>query len=165
MWSKVRKFLFIAYGEPESKTGGHSLDELQIAAAALLVEAALLDGELDEGERAQIVSACKKRFSIDCDTAHKLVDEAIERQKDAVDIHGFINKFAPHFDHGERLNIIKMLWEVVYADGKLHHYEANLLRRVCGLLGVKDRESGDIRKAVLREMEKAAGGGKPAPAA
>lgn len=152
MWSKIRQFLFIGYGEPNSDTQKHSIDELQIAAAALLVEAALLDGDLDDDERATIVAACKEHFDMDCESAHKLLDEAIKQQKNAVDIHGFINKFAPKFDHQERLKILEMLWEVVYADGELHHYEANLLRRVSGLLGVKDQESGDVRKAVLNRV-------------
>lgn len=152
MWSKIRQFLFIGYGEPDAGKEKHSLDELQIAAAALMVEAALLDGDLDDDERAAIVSACKDHFSMDCETAHKLLDEAIQRQKNAVDIHGFINKFAPKFDHQERLKILEMLWEVVYANGELHPYEANLLRRVSGLLGVKDQESGDVRKIVLNRQ-------------
>lgn len=153
MWSKIRQFLFIGYGEAKAENHKHSLDELEIAAAALLVEAALLDGNLDDDERATIVAACKRHFKMDCETAHKLLDEAIERQKNAVDIHGFINKFAPKFDHQERLKIVEMLWEVVYADGELHPYEANLMRRVSGLLGVKDQESGDVRKTVLNRME------------
>ena len=47
--------------------------------------------------------------------------------------------------------MIEMLWEVVYADGQLHDYEASLLRRVTGLLYVSDRDSGEAR---LRVMEK-----------
>jgi uncharacterized tellurite resistance protein B-like protein len=45
--------------------------------------------------------------------------------------------------------MIEMLWEVVYADGNVDHLEANLLRRVAGLLYVTDRESGEARKRVL----------------
>ena len=153
MWSKVKQFLFDKEGEPESAQGNHSLDELHIAAAALMVEAALLDGDFDEDEKAAIVHACKRHFDIDCETAHKLVEEAERQQKNAVDIHKFVSRFAPHFDHEERLQIMEMLWEVVYADGSLHSYEANLMRRVCGLLGVKDKENGDIRKRVLARIE------------
>ena len=39
-----------------------------------------------------------------------------------------------------------MLWTVALADGVIHDYEANLVRRVCGLLYVSDRESGEARK-------------------
>lgn len=151
MWTKVKSFLFESYGKTEKEE--HSLDELHIAAAALLVEAALLDGEFDEEERAMIVSDCQRSFDLDADTANNLLDEAMARQKDAVDIHSFISKFAPNFNYEERKQLLEMLWGVVYADGVLHDYEANLMRRVCGLLGVKDKDSGDLRKKVLARME------------
>ena len=46
-----------------------------------------------------------------------------------------------------------MLWEVAYADGVLHDYEANLLRRVGGLIYVNDRERGDARRRVLARID------------
>ena len=45
-----------------------------------------------------------------------------------------------------------MLWEVVYADGVLHDYEASLLRRIAGLIYVSGRESGIARQQVLRRL-------------
>ena len=154
MWANMKKFLFESFGE--TKEESHTERELQIAAAALLVEAALLDGEFDEDERAIIVSNCMRSFDMDDKTANALLDEAIKLQKDAVDIHSFISKFAPNFDYKERLQLLEMLWGVVYADGELHDYEANLMRRVCGLLGVKDKDSGDLRKQVLARIETSA---------
>jgi uncharacterized tellurite resistance protein B-like protein len=48
--------------------------------------------------------------------------------------------------------IIEMLWEVVYADGVLHDYEANLLRRIGGLIYVSDRDRGAARKRVMKRL-------------
>ena len=45
-----------------------------------------------------------------------------------------------------------MLWEVAYADGVLHDYEANLMRRVGGLIYVTDRDRGDARRRVLERL-------------
>ena len=63
--------------------------------------------------------------------------------------HGAIND---HYDHADRLAVMEMLWEVVYADGRLHAYEANLIRRVGGLLHITDRERGEARKRVLARV-------------
>ena len=52
----------------------------------------------------------------------------------------------------ERVGILELLWEVVYADGTLHDYEASLLRRVAGLLYVSDRESGEARLRVMERL-------------
>ena len=151
MWNKVKSFLFEEFGA--KKTAAHSQDELQIAAAALLVEAALLDGDFNENEKSLVIKNCKNHFNLTTEAAESLVEEAINYQKEAVDIYSFISKFAPNFDHDERLKLIEMLWHVAYADGHLHDYEANLIRRVCGMLGVKDQESGNLRKKIL-EAEK-----------
>jgi uncharacterized tellurite resistance protein B-like protein len=50
------------------------------------------------------------------------------------------------------VDLIEMVWEVAYADGELHDYEANLLRRLGGLLYVSDRERGEARKRVLARL-------------
>ena len=54
--------------------------------------------------------------------------------------------------------MIEMLWEVAYADGILHDFEANLIRRATGLLHVSDRESGVARKRVLEQLDIASEG-------
>ena len=69
--------------------------------------------------------------------------------EDMVEVYGFARRVKDAFEHDERVQMIEMLWEVVYADGEIHDHEANLLRRVAGLIYVSDRESGDARKRVL----------------
>ena len=56
------------------------------------------------------------------------------------------------FDFDERIRMIEMLWEVAYADGELHDYEASLVRRVAGLIHVADRDAGQARKRVLARL-------------
>jgi uncharacterized tellurite resistance protein B-like protein len=66
--------------------------------------------------------------------------------------HGFTTAIKDGFEPAERVELIEMLWEVVYADGQLHDYEASLLRRIAGLLYVSDRNSGEARKRVLARL-------------
>ena len=47
-----------------------------------------------------------------------------------------------------RLKIIEILWKIVYSDGSSDNYESNLIRRVCGLLYISDRDSGEIKLKV-----------------
>ena len=47
-----------------------------------------------------------------------------------------------------KLKIIEILWKIVYSDGTNDNYESNLIRRVCGLLYVSDKESGVIKLKV-----------------
>jgi uncharacterized tellurite resistance protein B-like protein len=131
---------------------GHRFDELQLAAAALMVEAATMDSAFDRAERARIRDLVRDRFALSGDEASDLVEEAERMAGASVEWHGFTRAIKEGFDHAERVQLIEMLWEVAYADGELHDYEASLLRRITGLLYVSDRESGEARKRVLARL-------------
>lgn len=131
----------------------HQFDELQLAAAALMVEAATMDSAFDATERARIGQLVRDRFALSEKEATDLVAEAERKAGESVEWHGFTRSIKDGFDHAERVQLIEMLWEVAYADGTLHDYEASLLRRVSGLLYVGDRESGEARKRVLARLK------------
>jgi uncharacterized tellurite resistance protein B-like protein len=141
------------FSEPLPSSGArhHTPAELQLAAAALLVEAAHQDAEFDADERALVDRLVRERFGLDSDEAAALAAAADAAVADSVDLYGFTRRLKDAFDHAERIGMIEMLWQVVYADGKLHDHEAGLLRRAAALLYVSDRESGEARKRVLRK--------------
>ncbi len=151
MWIRVKSFLFEREGRAESGQT-HTPEELHIAACALLAEAALIDGSYDEAEGARIIDLAQSHLGLDAESARNLLAEALKRAQQAVDVHGFISPLMKNFDHQERVMLMEMLWGVVYADGELHDYEANLMRRTAGLLHVSDQESGAARKRVLARM-------------
>ncbi len=128
------------------------LDRLQVAAAALLVEAARLDDDYDAREMATIRALVQDRFALSEQEAEALVEEAEREVSESVEIYRFARIVKDKFDQPQRVQLIEMLWEVVYADGTLHHYEANLLRRIAGLIYVSDRETGSARKRVLNRL-------------
>jgi len=126
--------------------------DLKLASAALLVEAAVMDGQFDDDERATILHLLKNRFELNDSDAQSLIVEAEETVSNANELFCLTRTVKNEFNHDERVDMIEMLWEVVYADGKLDDYESNLVRRLTGLLHVSDRESGDARKRVLSKL-------------
>ena len=84
-----------------------------------------------------------------------MVEAAEHEVTHAVELYRFARLAKDRFDHDERVQLIEMLWEVVYADGELHHYEANLLRRIAGLIYVSDKDTGSARKRVLARLGQA----------
>lgn len=123
--------------------------DLKLAAAALLVEAAVLDGEFDAAERATVERLLKAHFKLDDAQVRELLRDAEAEIEDSNELYTLTRTVKDGLEIDERTAIIEMLWEVVYADGELHDYESNLVRRLAGLLYVSDRESGDARKRVL----------------
>ncbi|MGB1547279.1 MAG: TerB family tellurite resistance protein [Alphaproteobacteria bacterium] len=127
-------------------------EALRMAIAALLIEAALFDGHFDTRERQQILKLLQARFTLEEDAAKELFEAARKRAENPNNLHSFTKTVKDTLAHEERIELIEMLWEVVYADGKLDDFEANLLRRIGGLLYVSDQERGGARKRVLRRL-------------
>lgn len=123
-----------------------------LAAAALLMEAALLDGNFADKERGAILSILQRNFTLSMGDAEALVAEAEKAQAEANHLVRFTRAIKDAYGPDEHAAMLEMLWEVAYADGVLHHYEANLLRRISGLLYVSDREAGAARKRVLARL-------------
>lgn len=152
MLSKIKNFFEDIDSETKTSQKKHSLEEKHLAAAALMVEAATLDGEFDSDEKQTIEKILSNHFGLSKDEGDQLLDEAIKRQDDSSHLLRFTKAIKDHYDEDERIELMEMMWEVVYADGILHDYEANLLRRIGGLIYVSDRDRGDAKKRVLAKL-------------
>jgi uncharacterized tellurite resistance protein B-like protein len=143
--------------------GGHrpkspaNADEVQLAAAALLVEAAHIDDDLDPRERAVIDRILERRFKLSAATARQLVAEAERVSERSTQLFRFTRVINDRFSLEQRIELMEMLWEVVYADGAVDALEDTLLRRLGGLIYVPDRERGAARQRVLQRRQGRAG--------
>lgn len=122
------------------------------AAAALLVEAARLDGRYSAVEQERVRGLLAARFGLDAAEAAALAEIGEASQDAAIELFGFIREASDGLVEAERIGLVEMLWEVVYADGALHDFEANLMRRVAGLLHVSDQASGLARRRVIDRL-------------
>jgi uncharacterized tellurite resistance protein B-like protein len=151
--NRVKALFVERRGAPEARAARHSHEELKIAAAALMVEAAQLDDTFDARERDKIRELVTERFDLAPEEGDSLIEVAEARVAESSQLHGFTRVVKSAFTPEERIELLEMLWEVVYADGKLHHYEANLMRRLTGLLQVSDRDAGAARKRVRERLD------------
>jgi uncharacterized tellurite resistance protein B-like protein len=130
---------------PETEPVTSDFEEEQVAAASLLVDAGLCDGNFSEADRDQISGILERHFKLQPSLARRLLEEAETHARAAVEWHGFTRVVKEAYDHDERVHLIELLWEVALADEQLHDYEASLIRRICGLLYVSGRESAEAR--------------------
>ena len=147
MIEKIKSFLTGTVAEADDKP-----DDLQIAVVALLIRAATTDAEFGEEERAAIRRIALQSFSLDEEELDRLIEEAGAAETETMDLHRWVQTIKQAYDEEERVNLIEKMWEVVYADGVLDDYEANLLRRVAGLIYVPDRVSGQARQRVMARL-------------
>ena len=124
----------------------------RLACAALMTRAAWLDGTIDQAEENALRDLMMKRFEVSQDEANVILEEASADVEASNDIYRYTKELRDNFDADERLKLIEMIWEVVYADGVLHDFEATLMRRLAGLLYVDDRDSGEAKKRVMNKL-------------
>ena len=142
------------FGEPKPvlREQDHGLEQKHLAAAALMVEAARLDENFDADEREAVGRLARRHFGLTEGEADTLIEAAESAHDEANQLLRFTRVVKDAFSAEERVELIEMRWEVAYADGVLHDYEANLLRRVAGLIYVSDRDRGAARKRVLGRL-------------
>lgn len=150
MLQRIKQALFS--NDATKKTVVPAQSDLKLASAALLVEAAVMDGQFDDVERTTIQKLLQNRFELSESETKELISDAEAAVDQSNELFTLTRTIKNEFEHDERVNMIEMLWEVVYADGELDDYEANLVRRLNGLLHVSDRESGEARKRVLAKL-------------
>ncbi|HWI25454.1 MAG TPA: TerB family tellurite resistance protein [Stellaceae bacterium] len=126
--------------------------EPELAVAALLMEAAHVDGHLDEPERAAVRRILEQRFSLDEGAVRELTAAAERQAERSTQLFGMTRLLSERFSRDRRIEVIEMLWEVAYADGKLDPLEDAMLRRVAGLVDVSDHERGEAKLRVLRRL-------------
>ncbi len=148
MLDKLKAFLF---SDDEAARRGDD-ETLAFATAVLLAEAGLMDGDLGAEERACIVPLLTKRFTMDEASAGALLDRALGEAEETTNLYSWARRLKDGLDYDERVGLVEMLWEVVYADGVLHDYESNLMRRLAGLLYVEDQDSGAARKRAMDHL-------------
>lgn len=147
LWAKF-KDLVGRVGAHEGPAPSLREEELRLAAAALLVHASAIDGQVDAVERRKLKELLQARFGLEGRELGKLLGEADAREMESVDLYQFTSVLSRTLDQEGRKRIVEMLWEVVLADGVLHEFEANLVWRAAELLGVSTRDRVTLRKAV-----------------
>jgi len=128
-------------------------DELELAVAALLIEAGRMDDKFDERERATIERLLAERFELSPDAVSDLMEAAQRAVQEATQFFPFTQQIVKRISPEDRVQILDMMWEVAYADGVLDPQEDALLRRIAGLIHVPDQDRGLARQRALEKLK------------
>jgi uncharacterized tellurite resistance protein B-like protein len=131
-------------------------NDYRLAAAALLVHAAAIDGNVSDMEREKLHTVIKRRFALDDLATDALLAKATEAEQESIDLYHFTSLLNRSLDEDGRKRIVEMMWEIAYADRHVSEFEDNLIWRAADLLGVSSRERIELRHRVADgEDEKA----------
>ena len=115
--------------------------------AALLIHAAKIDENYTDEEKKIVTRSVADLFNISSEEAEKLVADAEKKEQESNQIVEF-TKEIKKYSMESRLKIIEVIWKIVYSDGTNDDYESNLIRRICGLLYISDKDNGIIKSKV-----------------
>jgi uncharacterized tellurite resistance protein B-like protein len=147
MFAALKQFLNdFTDGHQDSVRFGDN--DYRLAAAALLVHTAMIDGTMSQAEHERLRGMVMQRFGLDDTTTEELLREATEVESGAVDLYRFTSLLNRTLDEEGRSKIVEMMWQVVYADGRVSEFEDNLIWRAADLLHVPQRTRIALRQKV-----------------
>ncbi|ABE61494.1 protein of unknown function DUF1332 [Nitrobacter hamburgensis X14] len=130
--------------------GHRSFDETgcKLAATALFVHVISLDGKPSGVEIRKLHDLIESRFGLDPGTADKLIESAALVEGEAVDLYRFTSVLMRSLNDEDRLRIVEMMWELVYADGRVSEFEENVVWRAADLLAISSRDRIELKHRV-----------------
>ncbi len=125
----------------------------RLAAAALMFHMSAVDGNVEPEEMAKLEELLSQHYGLAGDETKKLVSTAKEKDAEAVDLYGFTSVLKNKLSEEERIELIEMLWQIVYVDGAVHEFEDNTIWRIAELLGVSTKDRMAMKRKVAAKHQ------------
>ena len=110
---------------------------LKLIALCLAFEVANADNDIDVRERDLILEKIKESIDVSVLTEKEIFSVIQEESEKRVSFYDIINDINQNLDKKEKIGILKMLWEIAYADKVLDVDEERIIRRSAEMLGIK----------------------------
>jgi uncharacterized tellurite resistance protein B-like protein len=123
--------------------------EPKLAVAALLVHLAAIDGQVSDSERVALEATLTDYYGLNEGEVKKLIVEATRQDQESVDFYRFTSALSS-LENSEKVEIIRMMWQVVFADKRNHELEDNMVWRIAELIGVSSRERTVLRNQMAK---------------
>ncbi|WP_262690219.1 tellurite resistance TerB family protein [Kordiimonas aestuarii] len=143
MWNKVSELLGLGADKKDSNAS-----DVQLATAALMVHVASSDGDFCDDERERLTDCMTEHFWLSSEEAEEIIDQARVEERDAPSLYKFTRAIAKELDQDGRQEIVRLLWQVAFADNRIDNFEANVLAKIAGLLGVTEQDRIRIKHEV-----------------
>ena len=110
---------------------------LKLISLCLAFEVANADNEIDNAERELILKKIRDSINLDV-LSEKEIFSIIEAESEKkVSFYDLIYDINKNLSKDEKVDVLKMLWEVAYADEVLEVDEEKIIRRSAEMLGIK----------------------------
>jgi len=134
-----------------SPANDEDLAKIEQATAALLIEMIRIDDDILEMEQESLVKSLQQFFELGEDETQEIIQLAESKLDQTSDVKQFTNLIDSNFSYENKKSIIKLLWQIAYADKQLHRDEAYFVREIAKQIHVSDEDVFEIRDRVMPE--------------
>ncbi len=130
----------------------HHEKQLQIATAAIFIEMAKADGEFSDDEREHVMKSLKKRFGLEDEYVHDLIELSKTELQDSVSLYEFSGVINENFTFEDKYELLKNLWRLIYTDKTLDKYEDHLIKKIGGMLQIEHKQIINAKMLIRKEL-------------
>ena len=110
---------------------------LKLIALCLAYEVANADNDIDSREKDLILSKIKETIDTNVLTEKEIFNVIQEESEKRVSFYEIIKDINENFGKEQKIDVLKMLWQIAYADKVLDVDEEKIIRRSAEMLGIK----------------------------
>lgn len=110
---------------------------LKLIALCLVFEVANADNDIDPREQALILKKIKESIDVGILSEKQIFEVIKNESENRISFYDIIHDINSNLDQEEKINVLKMMWEIAYADGVLDVNEEKIIRRSAEMLGIK----------------------------
>jgi|TARA_B110000008_G_scaffold164904_1_gene165133 uncharacterized tellurite resistance protein B-like protein len=120
-----------------------------IKVCALLIHAAKIDENYTDNEE-EIIKKALLELGSTQENLSKTIEEAKTIEENSNQILDFTRE-VKNLPEDNKIKIIEVLWSIIYSNNEADMYEANLMRRLAGLLYIDSKTMGDIKDKIKKQ--------------
>ncbi|NVO05599.1 MAG: TerB family tellurite resistance protein [Rhodoferax sp.] len=140
MLSSIQSFLSSLFMPDGAAQPANEARALQLATAVLLVEVMRCDTDWAPEESAATKKALRNTFALGEEELASLMAQAEQTAQGANDYFHFTSAMNDQFTQDQKIQVVELMWQVAYADGRLDENEQHLISKIAGLLHVTHGE-------------------------
>ena len=124
------------------------ISDLDNACVALLVEIAFADKDFDESEQDSLKKSLMECYKISEEEINEIIEDAEITVKESTSLYGYTRIVNDEFEYTDKLDLLRNMWKIAYADGNLDKYEEHLIRKTSDLIHISHSDYIKIKLEV-----------------
>ena len=150
MIGRLKKFFEKSPDSVINRNGRDPEHDIRVAVCALFVEIGRIDDEFTREELDSILRILKEKYGLSEEHADDLIEEATRELDESIDLWQFAKLINSNYSNTEKMEMVELMWRIVYVDGKMDDHEHYIMSKLKNLLRISHKDLIDAKLKVSR---------------